>query len=69
MIEVYTIRNCTSCSIAKVALQMSDIEFKEFKNGHIDSKGYPYFINTKNNRTYSGWPSTIKQLIKELRIA
>jgi len=67
MIEVYTTKKCTACSIAKVALQMSDIEFEEKKTGPIEG-GLPFFKNTLNNKTYNGWPSTITKLKEILEI-
>ncbi len=67
MIEIYTTEKCTICNIAKVAMQMSDIEFVERKCSLIKG-GLPFFNNTINKKTYNGWPSTITKLKEILEI-
>ena len=67
LIEIFTTDNCKACSIAKVALQLSDIDFIEKKCSLVKG-GLPYFKNTKNNKTYNGWPSSITKLKEILEI-
>jgi len=67
MIHVHGKTNCTPCNIAKVALQMHDIEFEAKDLTGIDiSGGLPIIINTKNNKRCNGWPGSIKKLMEIL---
>lgn len=63
MIHIHTKKGCTSCNIAKVAMQMADIEFEEKGLMGIDiSGGLPIICNTKNGKVFNGWPGSINKL-------
>ena len=68
MIEIYTRNKCQPCSTAKVAMQMQNITFTENPKRLEAKVGFPYFVNSENNKTYEGWPGSIEILKKELEI-
>lgn len=63
MIHIHTSKGCTACNIAKVAMQMADIDFLEKDLSGTDiSGGLPIIINTDNNKRFNGWPGSLDKL-------
>lgn len=74
MIKFIYMNGCYYCEMAKSQLTQEINSGEVILIPHTDAlpedlvgvKGFPHFINIKNKRTVTGWPTTKENLIKEL---
>ena len=71
-IILFSMNGCGFCQKAKQLLKKlidaGMIQVKDAKDAPKGVKGFPFFLNTENNKQMTGYPGTIDNLMKKLGV-